>query len=159
MTYNTPTEWTPTFEVASFFGGALVLMGLTIVPQSNRFKLTLVGSYVVGISILVFAVLHLIYLQFITTLLLPWMPFKLFWAYVVMVAFFAAAISILIRVWLRLSSVLLGLMFLIWFFILHIPLTYMQYHTETIWTSMFVVLASSGVAFLIAASTFSKSRY
>ena len=158
MTYNSPFEWTPTFEVALFFGGSLVLMGLTQ-PQNNRYKLTLIGSYIVGVSILVFAVLHLIYLQFITTLLLPWMPFKLFWAYVVMIAFFAAAISILTRIWLRLSSALLGLMFLIWFCILHIPLVIAHYTVEAQWTSIAVVLGASGVAFLITASTFNRLKY
>jgi len=159
MTYNSPFEWTPTFEVAMLFGGALILMGLTAQPQNNRYKLTLIGSYIVGVSILVFAVLHLIYLQFITTLLLPWMPFKLFWAYVVMIAFFAAAISILTRIWLRLSSALLGLMFFIWFCILHIPLVIAHYRVEPQWTSIAVVLGASGVAFLITASTFNRLKY
>lgn len=158
MTYNSPFEWTPTFEVALFFGGSLILMGFTQ-QQNNRYKLTLIGSYIVGVAILVFAVLHLIYLQFITTLLLPWMPFKLFWAYVVMIAFFAAAISILIRIWLRLSSALLGLMFFIWFCILHIPLVIAHYKIEPQWTSIAVVLGASGVAFLITASTFKQLKY
>jgi hypothetical protein len=159
MTYNSPFEWTPTFEVAMLFGGSLVLMGLTAQPQNSRYKLTLIGSYIVGVSILVFAVLHLIFLQFITTLLLPWMPFKLFWAYVVMIAFFAAAISILTRIWLRLSTTLLGLMFFTWFWTLHIPLVVTHYKVEPQWTSIAVVLGASGVAFLITASTFNRLKY
>ena len=117
------------------------------------------GSYIVGISVLVFAVLHLLYLQFITTLLLPWMPFKLFWAYVVMISFFAAAISILTRIWLRTSTALLGLMFFIWFWILHLPLVVTHYRVEPQWTSIAVVLGASGVAFLITSSTFSRLKY
>jgi hypothetical protein len=159
MTYNTPFEWAPTFEVTMFFGGALVLMGLITQPQINRYKLILIGSNIVGVSILVFAVLHLIFLQFITTLLLPWMPFKLFWAYVVMIAFFAASISILTRIWIRLSSALLGSMFLIWFCILHIPLVISHYQVEPQWTSLAVVLGASGVAFLITSSTFNRLKY
>lgn len=159
MTYNSPFEWTPTFEVAMLFGGSLVLMGLTAQPQNSRNRFILIGSYIVGVSIVVFAVLHLIYLQFITTLLLPWMPFKLFWAYVVMIAFFAAAISILTRIWLRTSTSLLGLMFFIWFWTLHIPLVVTHYKVEPQWTSIAVVLGASGVAFLITASTFNRLKY
>lgn len=159
MTYNSPFEWTPTFEVAMLLGGALVLMGLVASPPNSKGKFVLIGSYVVGVSVLVFAVLHLIYLQFITTLLLPWMPFKLFWAYVVMISFFAAAISILTRIWLRLSTSLLGLMFFIWFWILHIPLVVTHYRVEPQWTSIAVVLGASGVAFLLTASTFNRLKY
>jgi hypothetical protein len=159
MTYNSPVEWTPTFEVAMLFGGALVLMGLVTTSQNSRNKFILTGSYIVGISVLVFAVLHLLYLQFITTLLLPWMPFKLFWAYVVMISFFAAAISILTRIWLRTSTALLGLMFFIWFWILHLPLVVTHYRVEPQWTSIAVVLGASGVAFLITSSTFSRLKY
>jgi len=159
LTYNKPFEWTPTFEVALFFGGALVLMGLVNPVMNNRFKLTLAGSFIVGVAILVFAILHLIYLQFITTLIPLWIPGKLFWAYLVMVAFFAVAISLFIRAWVRLSATLLALMFFIWFLILHIPLVISLYKVEAEWTSLFVVLASSGVALLIVASTNKRARY
>jgi hypothetical protein len=159
LTYNKPFEWTPTFEAAIFFGGALVLMGLVNPVMNNRFKLTLAGSYIVGVAILVFAVLHLIYLQYITTLIPLWIPGKLFWAYLVMVAFFAAAISLFVRVWVRLSATLLALMFFIWFCILHIPLVIALNKVEAEWTSLFVVLASSGVALLIVASTNKRGRY
>ncbi len=150
-TYNSPSEWTPTFEVAGIFAGSLILMGNTsIKPNSNR--LILIGSYVFAVSIFVFAVLHLKYLDFIVTLIPAWLPFRLLWAYVVMVAFFAASISLFFRVLVRLSTSLLALMFFIWFCILHIPRVAASLHSETEWTSLFVVLIFSGIALLIAGS-------
>jgi hypothetical protein len=150
-TYNSPSEWTPTFEVAGIFAGSLILMGNTsIKPNSNR--VILIGSYVFAVSIFVFAVLHLKYLDFIVTLIPAWLPFRLFWAYVVMVAFFAVSISLFFRVLVRLSTSLLALVFFIWFCILHIPRVAASPHTETEWTSMFVVLIFSGIALLIAGS-------
>jgi hypothetical protein len=59
----------------------------------------------------------------------------------------------------RLSATLLALMFFIWFLILHIPLVISLYKVEAEWTSLFVVLASSGVALLIVASTNKRARY
>ncbi|WP_158990986.1 hypothetical protein [Mucilaginibacter sp. L196] len=150
-TYNSPSEWTPTFEVAGIFAGSLILIGNSSV-KTNSSRLILIGSYIFAVSIFVFAVLHLKYLDFIVTLIPAWLPFRLFWAYVVMVAFFAASISLFFRVLVRLSTSLLALMFFIWFCILHIPRVIASPHTETEWTSMFVVLIFSGIALLIAGS-------
>jgi hypothetical protein len=148
-TYNSPGEWTPTFEVAGIFAGSLILIGNNSV-KTNSSRLILIGSYIFAVSIFVFAVLHLKYLDFIVTLIPAWLPFRLFWAYVVMVAFFAASISLFFRVLVRLSTSLLALMFFIWFCILHIPRVIASPHAETEWTSMFVVLIFSGIALLIA---------
>jgi len=150
-TYNSPSEWTPTFEVAGIFAGSLILMGNTSIKPNSR-RLILIGSYIFAVSIFVFAVLHLKYLDFIVTLIPAWLPFRLFWAYVVMVAFFAVSISLFFRVLVRLSTSLLALMFFIWFCILHIPRVVAGPHVETEWTSLFVVLIFSGIALLIAGS-------
>jgi hypothetical protein len=150
-TYNSPNEWTPTFEVAGIFAGSLILMGNTSIKK-NSSSFILIGSYIFAVSILVFAVLHLKYLDFIITLIPAWLPFKLLWAYIVMVAFFAASISLFLRVLVRVSTSLLALMFFIWFCILHMPRVASSPHSETEWTSLFVVLIFSGIALLISGS-------
>jgi hypothetical protein len=157
VTYNLPNEWTPTFEVAGIFAGSLIFMGDSSIKK-NSSSLILIGSYIFAVSIFVFAVLHLKYLGFIVTLIPAWIPFKLFWAYVVMVAFFAVSISLFFRVWVRLSTSLLALMFFIWFCILHLPRVVASPHSETEWTSMFVVLIYSGIALLIAGSQSDKVK-
>ena len=148
MTYNKPDEWTPTFEVASFFAGSLILMGI-----NRRNKLVVAGYYLFALGLVVFFLLHMIYAQYISTLITAWIPAKLFFSYLAGIAFLAVAISIFIRRMIRLSATLLGLMFLIWVLILHLPLVINNLHTEPEWTSLFVALAFSGISFMIAGTT------
>jgi hypothetical protein len=103
-----------------------------------------------AIGLLVFGVQHYMYAQFVASLIPTWIPARLFWDYLVMVAFFASAISFIIRKLTSLAGGLLGLMFLIWVLILHLPRVIASIHTEPEWTSLFVALAFSGVSFLIA---------
>jgi hypothetical protein len=74
-----------------------------------------------------------------------------------MVAFFASAISFIIQKQVKLSGTLLGLMFFIWVLILHLPRVIANIHTEPEWTSLFVALAFSGIAVLIAGSASRKA--
>jgi uncharacterized membrane protein len=159
ITYNKPGEWTPTFEVAAFFGGALILMGNFNTALNTRFKLKPIGRYIFALGLIVFFVLHVIYAQYIATLIPSWIPERLFWAYFVGFAFLAVAISIFIGKLVHLSTTLIALMFLIWFTILHLPRVVANMHTEPEWTSMFVVLGFSGMAFLIAAPANNKPKY
>ena len=152
MTIDHPDEWTPTFEVLLFFCGALLIAGNADAAKNKRFQFILVASYLFAVVLFVFFVLHFKYTHFIVMLLPAWLPFKYFWANVVTVAFLASSISLLIRVWVHCSSQMLALMFFIWFCILHIPRVVEDIHAEPEWTSLFVVLAASGVALLIAGS-------
>jgi uncharacterized membrane protein len=152
MTYDMPDNWTPTFEVLLLFCGALLLAADADPANNNRFKRVLIADYLFAIVLLVFFVLHFKYTQFIVMLIPSWLPFRFFWANVVTVAFFLSSLSLFIRKLVRLSSLLLALMFLIWFFILHLPRVIGDIHSEPEWTSMFVVLAASGVALLVAGS-------
>jgi uncharacterized membrane protein YphA (DoxX/SURF4 family) len=92
-----------------------------------------------------------------------WIPDRLFWAYFVGVAFVAAALCIAAQKAARLSAILLGLMFFLWVLIVHLPRVAAAPHNGNEWTSLFVALAMSGGALLIAgaakgSSTFYKAR-
>jgi hypothetical protein len=50
----------------------------------------------------------------------------------------------------RLAASLLGLMFLLWVLLLHSPRVAGAAHNGNEWTSLFVALAMSGAAFLVA---------
>jgi hypothetical protein len=76
----------------------------------------------------------------------------LFWAYFVGAAFVAAALAISTHIQARLAAILLGVMFLTWFLILHLPRVFAAPHNGNEWTSAFVALAMSGAAFLLAAT-------
>ncbi|MBB6110057.1 hypothetical protein [Mucilaginibacter lappiensis] len=154
-----PSEWAGFFEIICIMGGTLILLGAT--SKDSGTKLIKTGTYLFSIGLLVFGVQHYMYAQFVANLIPAWIPARLFWDYLVMVAFFASAISFIIQRLTHLAGALLGLMFLIWVLILHLPRVIASIHTEPEWTSLFVALAFSGISFLIAGlapTTRSKSQ-
>jgi hypothetical protein len=50
----------------------------------------------------------------------------------------------------RLSGILLGMMFLLWVVLLHAPRVAMSPHNGNEWTSEFVALAMCGASFVLA---------
>jgi len=145
---SNPSEWTGAFEVICIMAGAFILLGN--ISKDGGSKLIKTGTYLFSIGLLVFGVQHYMYAQFVANLIPAWIPAHLFWDYLVMLAFFASGISFMINKLTRLAGGLLGLMFLIWVLILHLPRVIANVHTEPEWTSLFVALAFSGISFLIA---------
>jgi len=147
-----PGPWTSGSELLALCGAALVLAGVM--------KL---GRILLAAPLLVFGVQHFLYARFIATLVPAWIPGRLFWAYFIGVAFVAAALSIATQQAARLSASLLGLMFFLWVLILHLARVAASPHNGNEWTSLFVALAMSGGALLVAVAvrgswTFYKAR-
>jgi len=151
-TYKKADDWTPFFEDAMLLCGAMLLIDASRPAKSTNYVFTVIARYFFAMAMIVFAVLHYIFAGFIATLITSWIPSKLFWAYFVGAAFLGVAASLISNKWVRVSTIALSLMFLLWFFILHLPRVLTHLHTEPEWTSMFIVLASSGEALLIAGS-------
>src|SRR5260370_1620452 len=97
-----------------------------------------------GMSVVVCGVQHFMYGGFVAGLVPAWMPGRLFWAYFVGVAFFAAAAGILYRRLARAAATMLGVMFFLFVAMLHIPRIAMHSHDGNEWTSGFVALAMCG---------------
>ena len=153
MNLGVSSEWTPAFEVFMLFSGALILSGTVLTAgnhENARHKLIATGKYCFAISLFVFAVLHYLFALQVVTFIPAWIPLKLFWAYFAVVAFFAASVSLFINRQVRLSAILLSLMFFIWVCILHLPVIITAIHSEQNWTNLFVPLAMSGIGLLIA---------
>jgi uncharacterized membrane protein len=150
-----PGPWTSSGEILAICAAALV-MGLERSPQTvSRDRLLVarnVGYVLFGASLVVFGIQHLMYGPFVATLIPAWIPARLFWAYFVGAAFVAAALAISTHIQARLAAILLGVMFLLWFLILHLPRVFAAPHNGNEWTSAFVALAMSGAAFLLAAN-------
>jgi uncharacterized membrane protein len=150
-------EWTVLGETLAMIGGSLILIGLfTSYPiHKDRILDFLKNKISTGLclfasSLIIFAVLHFIYADYIATLIPAWIPLKLFFAYLVGIAFLLSALSIFLGIKTRLSCNLLGLMFLFWFIFLHLPRVLANPHKEPEWTSLFVALAFAGIFFIIA---------
>jgi uncharacterized membrane protein len=84
-------------------------------------KLITLGCVFIAVPLAVFATEHFGGARFIQNMVPSWMPAHLFWAYFVGCALLAAATSLTVRKFVRLSSTLLGLMFFLFVCMLHIP--------------------------------------
>jgi len=115
----------------------------------------LLGRFLFAISMIVFGVQHFMYAGFIATLIPAWIPLHLFWVYLTGTGMLVAGLSIATGILASLASMGLGLMFLLWFLLLHAPRVAASPRNGDEWTSAFVALAVSGGSFLLA-STFPK---
>jgi uncharacterized membrane protein len=85
-------------------------------------KLVTLGPVFIAVSLAIFAPEHFRGPEFIQSMVPPWMPGPhWFWAYFVGCALLAAATSLTVRKFMRLSSTLLGLMFLIFVCMIYLP--------------------------------------
>jgi uncharacterized membrane protein len=111
-----------------------------------------IGRILVTLSLVVFGVQHFIYGGFVATLVPAFMPGRLFWAYFVGVAFFAAAAGILYHLLARAAATMLGVMFFLFVLLLHIPRIIGNSTNGNEWTSGFVALAMCGGAWILASA-------
>jgi uncharacterized membrane protein YphA (DoxX/SURF4 family) len=116
-------------------------------------KSQMLGRILVAVSLVVFGVQHIIYGGFVATLVPAFMPGRLFWAYFVGAAFFAAAIGILTRMLARPAATMLGVMFFLFLILLHIPRIFVHPRDGNEWTSGFVALGMCGGAWIVASAS------
>jgi hypothetical protein len=136
-----PNTWGFVFELLGICGAALVIYGGSLEKLGRVFYAVELGG---------FAIQHFLYARFVATLVPGWIPGHLFFAYFVGVALCASAVSTLTGIYTRIAATLLGLMFLSWVIILHLPRAFASPQTGSEWTSTFNALAMGGGAFVIA---------
>ena len=148
---------TAAFETLTMASSALMLAGIL---RDNRGDdpgvlrvLIASGPYLFAISMVIFGVDHFFILRFIASLITPWIPAKMFWAAFTGAGFIAAGISIAVRWMDRWAGFFLGVMFLLWFLLLHLPrvLSAARMHNPNEWSSAFIALAVCGGAWICAA--------
>ncbi|HEX4019558.1 MAG TPA: hypothetical protein VHX63_00295 [Acidobacteriaceae bacterium] len=158
-----PNPWTSGFELLALCGAAWVLAGAAASDQNQRrhnplAAIIMPGRILFAFSLIVFGVQHFMYAHFVATIITPWIPGHLFWAYFTGACFIAVAVSILANQFAPLATAMLGLMFLLWVLVLHLPRVLAALHNANEWTSLFVALAMSGGSFVLA-GTFAQRRY
>jgi len=112
-------------------------------------KLIESGPYLFGFSLVVFGIDHFLVLALIASLVPAWMHLGMFWAYFTGAAFVAAGISLIIKRMDQWGGFLLGLMFLLWFLLLHSPRVVAAFRSHDPnapdeWSSAFIALAMCG---------------
>ncbi len=146
---HNPGPWTSIAENIALCGGAFMISG------SPAFFKT--GKIIFALSLIVFAIQHFIYADFIATLIPGWIPAKVFLAYFIGGAFLLSSISILTNIKTRLACCLLGFMFLFWVIFLHAPRAFTHAKVEAEWTSLFIALGFCGIFFFLAAHAEEKN--
>jgi uncharacterized membrane protein YphA (DoxX/SURF4 family) len=147
-----PGPWTSGFEIVGICSGAWALVAHS--SAGGRLKQSLMIAVRIGLAslLVVVGVQHFMYAQFVATLVQPWMPWHLFWANFIGVAFFATALALVTGILARLATAMLGLMFFLFVFSLHLPRVVAASHNGNEWTSMFVAAAMCGTAWILAGS-------
>ncbi len=103
-----------------------------------------------GASLLGFGVLHLIYWEYVSSVIPAWLPGHLFWTYGTAAAFFAAGAALITGIQARQAATWTGIMFLLWVAMLHLPRVAAKSGSRAEWTSMLIALVMGGGAWIIA---------
>jgi len=115
------------------------------------FEMVMLAShYLFAASLLLFAIQHIMYNEYIISLIPAWMPARTFLAYLVIAAYLLCGVSFVIGQRVGLAAFWLGVMFGLWVLLLHAPRAIGKWNVEAEWTSLFVALAVCGVAFSIS---------
>jgi uncharacterized membrane protein len=154
------------FQTLAICGVALVLVG-TLPRAGDQFyqrvvtrdRFTRIGCLLFALASVVFGIDHFLISHFIAGLIPRWIPGGLFWAYFTGIAFIAAGASIATAWMARWAATLLGVMFGLWFLLLHAPrLANRAFtHDPNEWSSAFIALAMWGGCWIIAGAFSSES--
>jgi uncharacterized membrane protein len=113
-------------------------------------KLITLGCVFFAVPLAVFATEHFRGAEFMQNMVPSWMPAHLFWAYFVGCALLAAATSLTVRKFVRLSSTLLGLMFFLFVCMIHIENALAHPKDRFKWAVALRDLSFSGGAWALA---------
>lgn len=139
-------------------GGAFLVAGSThdnVSEHKNYFMLFglpsihSIGKFFFGLPMLVFGLQHLLYAEFISSVIPNWIPGGFFWAYATGAALICAGISILSNIKIKWSTLWLGVMITLWVLMVHLPGVIMNPKDGYEWTSLFQSVAISASAFLL----------
>jgi hypothetical protein len=115
-------------------------------------KLIVLGALFIGVSLATFAPEHFANRgpAYIQTMAPPWMPIRWFWPDFIGCVLLAAATSLTLRKFMRLSTTLLGLMFFLFVSMIYFPSVLRHLHSRPAWTIMLRDLSFCAGAWALA---------
>jgi uncharacterized membrane protein len=113
-------------------------------------KLIALGCVFFAVPLAVFAEEHFGAARDMQNMIPSWLPAHLFWVYFFGYAQLAAATSLTLRKFVRLSSTLLGLMFFLFVLMIHIPIVLARPQDRFAWAVVLRDLSFSGGAWALA---------
>jgi len=155
------------FEDFTLCASALMLAGILATDNRDsgiwkdaKTGLIQAGRFLFAASAIVFGISHFLIPKFIASLIPAWIPGSgLFWAYLTGIAFVAAGLSFATQWLSRWAGAMLGVMFLLWFLVLHLPrvMSYPRSHDPDEWSSAFIALGICGGAWIAATALSEKN--
>src|SRR5579871_6915908 len=118
---SSPQVFGPYLTFVVFLAIAFIAVGREFWTARGLDKAYPLGRVSLAVPLAVFGAEHLTSTQSIMRLVPSWMPGKLFWTYFVGIALFAAAVSFIFRVQIRLAATLLGIMFFCFVAMMDLP--------------------------------------
>ena len=138
--------WAVAFEIVAMAAAALQLArsagGRSIIFESGR--------YLFAISCVAFGAFHFMNLRLIAGLVPSWLPGGMFWAVFFGGAMIATGICLAVRWVDRVALLLLGVMFFLFFVLLHVPRVMHARHDADEWSSAWIALAMWGACWIFA---------
>ncbi len=113
-------------------------------------KVITLGCIFIAVPLAVFAPEHFGGPMKVSDMVPSWIPAHVFWAYFVGCSLFAAATSLSLRKFVRLSSTLLGLMFFLFVCLMHIPNALADPKNRFAWAYLLRDLSLAGGAWALA---------
>ena len=141
--------------------GLIFIVGLIKIfnklPQEHGIdKIMPFGRLFFAIPMAVFGSEHFTATANVAALVPRWIPWHMFWVYLVGVAFICAGISIAILIQARLAAALVGMTLLTFVLVMDIPAAVASPHNRFFWALALRQLAFSGGAFAFALSPWSS---
>jgi uncharacterized membrane protein len=135
--------------IAVFVGGLLVAR--TGIAQARGLdKMVALTNLCVAVPLAVFGALHLFAPQFVINIVPDYMPWRLFWAYLVGCGLIAASLSIASKIGVRWSGLLFGIMMFSFVAMIHFPGALRERHNRILWTIVFREMSFGGAGWILA---------
>lgn len=155
---SSPQVFGPYLALLVFLIAAFAAVGREFWMARGLDKAHPLGRVALAIPIAVFGAEHLTSAQAIVKLVPAWMPGRLFWTYFVGIALIAASLSFISRVWIRVSALLLGIMFFCFVAMMDLPAAIAAPHNRLAWTLLARESAFSAGAILLAITSGARER-
>jgi len=150
--------WTRAGKALMLTGGALAIAASVplagssgrgpLVMLTNRRALTIAGRFGLGVFLAISGIQHFMFTSFVAMLIPSWFPGNATaWAYFAGVALVCGGVGMMFPFTARLAALLSGLMVFSWFWIVHVPRTFVSVSDGI---AVFEALAVSGIAFVLS---------
>ena len=145
--------------VAAMCSAGIVLLVIGVVSAKNEIasahgleKIVALGNVCFAVPLAVFGALHLFGPRLVFDIVPEYMPWRMFWVYLVGCALVAASLSIASGMLVRWSGLLVGIMMLLFVAMIHFPGALSDPHDRFIWTIVLREMSFGGAGLILAGS-------